>query len=261
MVDVRIDSGIPTMSNPWRGLILPGLATTLAFAVLVGLGLWQVERLQWKEALIAQVKARVHSVPIPAPGPNEWPDLGQGDLEYQPVSVTGRFLHRYEAHGFTTLAAPRGHYGGMGYLVMTPVETDGGWFVYVNRGFVPEGRKNGSMRSAGQIDTNLTITGLLRAPRPGSRFAPADSISDNTWFSRDPGLFARWNGPPPARVAPYIIDARFDPGLEGGLPQGGETFVDFSNRHLGYAVTWFGLAAALLGVFSVFARGNLRNRR
>ena len=248
------------MTEPGRGLVGPAVAAALAFAVLVSLGVWQLQRLEWKEALIARVAARIDSLPIPAPGPKGWPDVERADLEYQPVSVTGRFLHQYEAHVFTTLSAPHGRYGGMGYLVMTPLETADGWFVYVNRGFVPEDRKFAATRPAGQVDADVTITGLFRAPRRGSWFSVADDRNDNVWFSRDPGLFAEWHGPPAAWVAPYTIDARYDAELRGGLPQGGETIVDFPNNHLGYALTWFGLAAGLAGVFFVFARGRLSSR-
>lgn len=249
------------MTSPWRGLILPSLAATLALAILISLGYWQVERLRWKEALIARVSERVDLAPIPAPGPGAWPNLDRAEFEFRPVSLAGRFLHQYEAHVFTLLASPRGANGGKGYLVMTPLATDDGWFVYVNRGFVPEDRKDGATRSAGQTDALVTVAGLFRAPRVGSWLSADDSTSDNIWFSRDPGLFAAWQGPDPERVAPYIIDAQFDPELEGGLPQGGETFMAFSNNHLGYAITWFGLAAGLVGVFLVFARGRLRNPR
>jgi surfeit locus 1 family protein len=63
---------------------------------------------------------------------------------------------------------------------------------------------------------------------------------------------------PADRVAPYLIDAAFDPSLPNGLPQGGETIIDFPNNHLGYALTWFGLALGLAGVFGVYATGKVR---
>jgi surfeit locus 1 family protein len=73
-------------------------------------------------------------------------------------------------------------------------------------------------------------------------------------------LYAMASGLPGDRVAPYIIDARFDPSLPGGLPQGGETIVDFPNNHLGYALTWFGLAAVLAGVSGAYAWRQLKVR-
>lgn len=91
-------------------------------------------------------------------------------------------------------------------------------------------------------------------------FTPGDDVAGNAWFSRDPKLYATAYGAPSPDVAPYIIDADFDPSLPGGLPQGGETVVDFPNSHLGYAITWFGLALALAGVFVAFAVGRLRGR-
>ena len=242
----------------YRRLIVPGLAALVAFAILISLGFWQVQRLQWKEALIASVNARLDAPPVPAPGPGAWPDLEDAGLEYQPVTVTGHFLHPKEAHVFTTLNSPKGTFGGMGYFVMTPLETPEGWLVYVNRGFVPEDRKYASTRPAGQLDGEVTVTGLFRAARGPSWITPSDDAAKNVWFSRDPALFAEAGGLPPIRVAPYTIDARSDPDLPGGLPQGGETLVEFPNNHLGYAITWFGLAAGLAGVFLVFARSRLR---
>jgi len=244
-----------------RGIVVPGIAAGVAFCVLVGLGVWQVQRLEWKNALIARVAERIEADPIAAPGPQSWSGLDVADLEYQPVAVRGRFLHEYEAHVFTVLAAPRGPFSGMGYLVLTPFETDDDWIVYVNRGFVPEDRKDAATRLDGQIDGAVTVSGLLRAPRRPTWFSARDDLAGNVWFSRDPKLFAAWSGLAPQTVAPYTIDAGFEPGLAGGLPQGGETLVQFPNNHFGYALTWFGLAAGLAGVFFVFARGRLRSRR
>lgn len=246
------------MAGSWRGLVVPGIVAGLAFTALVALGVWQVHRLQWKEALIARVDERVDAAPIPAPGPQAWADLDLTELEYQPVSVRGHFLHEDEVHVFTVLSTPRGPYGGIGYLVLTPLETVDGWIVYVNRGFVPKDRKDAATRLDGQTSVEVSVTGLVRAPRGRNWFSAEDDVAGNVWFSRDPALFAAWSGLAPERVAPYTIDLRFDPELSGGLPQGGETLVSFPNNHFGYALTWFGLAAALAGVFLIYVRGRLR---
>jgi surfeit locus 1 family protein len=84
---------------------------------------------------------------------------------------------------------------------------------------------------------------------------PGDNPVKNEWFSRDPALFAASANL--GKVAPYIIDAAPTP---AGIPQGGETIVDFPNNHLGYAITWFGLALTAAGVFAAYAIGKLRAR-
>jgi surfeit locus 1 family protein len=244
--------------QPLKTILVPTLAALVGIALLVGLGVWQVQRLAWKEALIARVTARLHAPAIAAPGPAEWPHLDLSGGEYQPVAVSGRYAHDREIHVVQALTEPRGRYGGYGYLVMTPLTTADGWIVYVNRGFVPQDKADPSRRKEGQVEGEVKITGLLRAPYRRSWFMPADNTARNEWFSREPALYARANGLPAAKVAPYIIDAFADPNLPGGLPQGGETIVDFPNNHLQYAITWFALAAGLAGVSALFVWGRLR---
>jgi surfeit locus 1 family protein len=232
-------------------LLVQALAAAVGIVILLGLGVWQVERLQWKEGLIARVAADFNGPPARAP--SEWDSLDLADMEYRPVTVTGRFLNDKEIFASAALTEPKGPRGGFGFFVMTPFQTDAGWIVYVNRGFVPREFKSPDTRQGGQIAGETTVAGALRRPTVRDWFMPGDDAANNEWFSRDPRLYAVASGLPADRVAPYIIDARFDPSLPGGLPQGGETIVDFPNNHLGYALTWFGLAAGLAGVFGVYA--------
>jgi surfeit locus 1 family protein len=241
-------------------LFLPAFATLVGIAILVALGLWQVERLTWKTALIERVAARLSGPPSAAPGPAEWANLDIAAREYEPVAATGTFDHTREVHVVATLTQPKGPAGGIGYLVMTPLVTEDGWTVYVNRGFLPRERLSPETRQAGLVDGETTVTGLLRAPRRRAWFMPSDDATANEWLSRDPLLYAEAHGLPAGRVAPYIVDADFDPALPGGLPQGGETVVDFPNNHLGYALTWFGLAAALAAVFAAFVVARVRGQ-
>lgn len=249
-----------TASGRARALVAPGIAALVACAILVGLGTWQLQRLAWKEKLIADVTARIDAAPIAAPGPDAWADLDLGRLEYQPVTVTGIFQNDREIHVTYALTAPKGRFGGFGAMVMTPFLADAGWVVYVNRGFVPEPNIDPSTRPAGQIAGHTTVTGLMRAPADRSWFMPGDDAPRNTWTSRDPKLYAAAQGFAPANVAPYIIDAKFDPALPSGLPQGGETVVTFPNNHFGYALTWYGLAICCAGVYIAFAVSRLRGR-
>ncbi len=244
-----------------RRLLWPAVATAAGLAILVSLGVWQVQRLHWKEGLIARVEAGLAAQPVPAPGPDAWPGLDLSDLQYQPLAVTGHYLNDEEIFVNETLTEPHGALGGYGFFVMTPFVTDDGWVVYVNRGFVPREHKDLATRPGSEIAGETTVVGPARQPRRRAWFMPGDDVAGNEWFSRDPALFAAAQGRSPASVAPYYIDARFDPSLPDGLPQGGETIVSFPNNHLQYAITWFGLAAGLAGVFGVFAWGRLRNAR
>jgi surfeit locus 1 family protein len=242
----------------WRSLVVLAAVSVVAFVILAGLGAWQLERRSWKEALIARVEAGLAADPVAAPGPDAWPALDLRDVEYAPVEISGVFDHAKEIHVVHTLVEPKGPIGGIGYQIFTPFRTDAGWWVYVNRGFVPRENEDPATRGAGQIEGETEVAGLVRAPSSRSWFTPGDDVAGNAWFSRDPTLFAEASGLPRDLVAPYIIDARFDPGLPGGVPQGGETIVSFPNNHLQYAVTWFGLAAVLAGVFVAFAVKRLR---
>ncbi len=241
-----------------RRLLWPTIAAVAGVAILVSLGVWQLHRLAWKEALIARIEAGRTSKPVPAPGPDAWGSLDVAAAEYRPVTVTGRYLNDAEIFVNETLTEPHGPRGGYGFFVMTPFATDAGWIVYVNRGFIPRRAKAAATRSADMIAGETTEAGLLRQPRQRAWFMPADNVAGNEWFSRDPALFARAQGRQPTTVAPYYIDAFFDPDLPGGLPQGGETIISFPNNHLQYALTWFALAIVLSAVFAMSAWRRLR---
>lgn len=236
------------------GLLVPGLFTLVGLAILVSLGLWQLDRLSWKEDLIARAEARSQAPARDIPDAEDWPALDLPALEYQAVRLSGRFDHDAELHVYTALSSPRGAHGGPGWWVMTPMALDGGGTVLVNRGFVPERFKSPASRPEGQVDGRVEIEGLLRLTEPQGPFIPDDEPDNNVWFTRDPGRMAAALGLDEP-VAPFFVDARH--AAPGGLPQGGETTLTFRNDHLGYAITWFGLAATLLGVFGFWAYGRL----
>jgi surfeit locus 1 family protein len=246
--------------SPIRRLIAPGIASLVMFVILCSLGNWQWQRMHWKLALIEQVNSRIHDAPVPAPAPPTWPKLDMTAFDYTPVTVSGTFLNEQEAHLYGTLSDPHGPLGGVGWWIFTPLRTDEGWVVYINRGFVPDYRKAASTREAGQIDGHVTITGLFRRPETPSHWFSDGVARDNQWFAREPSLFAKTAGLSPAEVAPYSIDADATPN-DGGVPQGGETLILFPNNHLQYVVTWYGLALALVGVFIAYARGVLRKHK
>lgn len=224
---------------PWGVLI----ASLIAFAILISLGTWQVERLHWKEALLASTQQRVHEAPLPL-AEIEKIYREQGTVEYRPVTVSGTFMHQGERHFLAT------HDGQSGFNVYTPLMLEDGRFVLINRGFVPYEKKDPQTRLDGQLDGPVTITGLARDPltsKPGY-FLPNNDTVKNIFYWKDWSAMAESADIPSLDDAvPFFIDADNTPNF-GGLPIGGITIIDFPNNHLQYAVTWYGLALALLGV-------------
>lgn len=213
------------------------VAVALAVAVLVGLGIWQVERLAWKKALIAAVDARLAAPPVAAPDPDH-----SGGVEAY-TRVTARGTYDFPREVLVQAVTERG----AGFWVLTPLKTDAGWTVLVNRGFVPGDQRNPAQRQ--NPDGAQSVTGLLRKTEPGGAFLRANDPKSGRWYSRDTAAIATAEGLGP--VAPYFIDAAAGPDPQA-LPVGGLTVVRFRNAHLAYALTWFGLAL-LLAVTSLYA--------
>lgn len=210
------------MRRHWLTALCAGLAILFA-----GLGVWQVERLQWKLQLIRTVDARLMAAPRAVPS-SEWPRINAKDDAYRRVVARGRFLHERET---LTQALTE---DGAGWWVMTPLRTKDG-DILVNRGFAPEDRRDPATRLAPEGD--VTVTGLLRLSEPGGGFLRKNDPAAGRWYSRDIEAIARARGL--SKVAPFFIDA--DAATSPGIPKGGMTVVQFRNPHLVYALTWFGL--------------------
>jgi len=213
------------------------IGAAVAILALLGLGVWQIERRAWKLALIDQVERRLASAPVAAPAPNAWPAIGK-DAAYTRVTVRGRYVSGRDSYvqGVTD-------FGG-GYWLLTPLRTDAGWTVLVNRGFVPADLRG---RIAPPGASSVTVTGLLRLTEPGGGFLRHNDPVQDRWYSRDVQAIAAHHRVGPS--APYFIDADRS---GAGWPRGGMTVVRFTNNHLVYALTWFGLAA-LVAVFAIVA--------
>lgn len=233
-----------------RPLLVPAIFTAVMGAILIGLGLWQLQRLAWKSAILAEISDRVNESPQALPPRAAWAKLAPGDYEYRHVALDGIFDHGKEALVF------RGTAAGPGYFVLTPFQLLSGGIVIVNRGFVPAGQAAASSRAAGQIPGILHLTGLMRQPEPRNLFTPKDDPAKGEYFTRDPQLIADHFGLRDA--APFTVDADAVP-VPGGLPVGGATELNIPNNHFSYALTWFGLAIGLFGVFAVFAWRKIRS--
>jgi surfeit locus 1 family protein len=244
----------------WRRLWLPTLLMLVAAAVLLSLGTWQLERLAWKEALIEAAATRPEAPPVAPPLPAEWDKTDWEAADLTHLAVRGRFLPG-EAHVYTVLSDARGPLSGPGLWIMAPFQTADGWVVLVNRGFVPTGMDGAMPPVPPPPAGDLTLEGLLRRPDPPGPFTPEPNPQTKLWFVRDAASLATaFSLPGGTALAPFTIDADAATTPPGGLPQAGETRRVFTNNHLQYALTWYGLAAALVGVWLVFVAGRLRRR-
>jgi surfeit locus 1 family protein len=245
---------VTAASSSRKGLLAPSIAAACAFAILIGLGVWQVKRLAWKEALIATVSARLSAAPTALPPPSDWPRLDPADDEFRRVTVSAEFLNDKEALVFTTGSSLRGGESGPGYWVFVPARISDGT-VMVNRGFVPEHRKDAASRRAGEVAAPITIVGVMRWPEQPGLFTPEAEPAKNLWFARDSTAIAAAKSVGP--VAPFYVELESPP-TPGGFPLAGALQPSFPNNHLGYAITWFGLAAVLAASFTVWAVGQRR---
>lgn len=226
---------------------IAGLAlVTLALAALVSLGTWQMQRLQWKEALIAAIAERRSASPVSLEEIEAMVSSGD-DIDYRAVRVSGVYDHGKERHFFAT------HEGRSGYYIFTPLMLADGRALFVNRGFVPFEKKDASTRSEGQISGSVTVSGFARPRLSGkpSSLVPDNDIGKNIFYWKDLDAMASAAGIAAERVVPFFVDADASQN-PGGLPIGGVTQFDLPNNHLQYALTWYSLAAALVGVTGVY---------
>jgi surfeit locus 1 family protein len=227
----------------FRPTLWPTLITVPTLIALIALGLWQLERLEWKESLIFERQSRSQA---PAAHLPDGLDQPYG-LEFQAVRVRGRFLHDSELY-----LAARAFNGRVGLNVVTPLALDDGRILLVNRGWIPERRRDPATRPEGQVPGVLELTGLLRLPgwKGPSWLVPDNQPDENIWFWVEPAAMAKAGG-----IGPGIEDVYLDAGPAenpGGLPKGGQTRIELPNDHLQYALTWFALALSLAVIYVIY---------
>lgn len=222
--------------RPFAGL---SFASAALLATLIGLGVWQLERLQWKLALIASVQRHLDATPIPLAEA-----LSRGpDAQYRRVALDGEFDNGKEAYVFATDSD-----GNPAYHVLVPFRTERGVLV-VDRGIVPPSLMDPGRRRRGLIAGPTRVVGVWRTPDAPGFFTPAPDRAHRVWYARDIADIARSDAAQP--IAPVVIEADAAPN-PGGWPRGGQTQVTFRNEHLQYAITWFALAAVLLAVYIAY---------
>jgi len=236
----------------FRPRLGPSLAALIGVLVLLGLGTWQIQRLAWKEALIAQYQARASAPPIPLPNPVADPAA----LDNRPVRLVGRFLHDRELY-----LGARSYQGEVGFHIVTPVRLDDGRAVLVDRGWVPAARRDPATREAGQVAGTVEIAGVARSGgwRGSAFFRPANEPERNHWLWYDLPVMAARAGLENAVTTVYVAAA---PGeVPGGLPIAVLPEANLRNEHLEYAITWYTLAVALAVIYFLHQSRPARGRK
>ena len=202
-------------------------------AILISLGLWQVRRMDWKEGVLAAIEARLAADPLAF---DSLETLDPEALRYQAVTVAGATT----GEELAVLSAVKGQ--GAGYRVIAAFETDGGRRIMLDRGFVPEGERRTERPAAA-----LVVTGNLMWPEDADAFTPPPDVESRLWFARDvPGMAGALD------TEPVLIVLREAEGpAQGILPRPVDTS-GIPNDHFGYAVTWFSLAVAWVGMTGFF---------
>ena len=237
-----------------KGLAWFTLFTLAVLALLVGLGVWQLKRLAWKEGLIAAIETRAKGAPITLQEAIAVAREGR-DPSYYRVRVEGSFDHAKERHLYAL-----SNDGEPGWHVITPLNSVEGDLVLIDRGFVPDSLRDPSSRAAGQLEGDVEVTGLVRLPETPGPFTPDNDPDTNRWFWRDlSGMTYSMFPTATMDPAPFFLEAEKSD-VPGGWPEGGQTRLELPNNHLQYAITWFLLAGAVVVIYLVYVRGAYRKR-
>lgn len=249
MTDPTIeDKGGAGPQRSRRGSFLIVIALALpVLAMLLLLGNWQLQRLQWKEGLLETIETRMQRPPATLDeAVATWQETS--DVDYLPVRFDGGFLNDREQFFLAT------YEGQSGWYVYTPLVLADGGVIIVNRGFIPYDMKDPENRNWTPVDQAVSIVGLARNPlfeKPG-RLVPDNTPQDRTWYWKDFAAMSQAMGLQDEPLIPFFVDVSTTDGRVANGPIAGVTRVSLPNNHLQYAITWFGLAAALVAVAGIY---------
>jgi len=230
-----------------RPALWPTLMSLPIFVVALGLGLWQMERREWKRDILDRMAVNQAARPLALD------ELLRGDPlshEYGRVKFAGTFLHDKEFY-----LAARSLKNNVGLQVVTPLRTDDGRVVLFDRGWIPQDKKDPARRAEGQVVGRVELTGIVRRNQERRQFAPENAPDRNVWFHVDvPLMRGMAGGKPDPKLDAFFLEADAAPN-PGGVPVGGQTRLDIPNDHLQYAITWFSLAIGLAVIYVLYHRG------
>jgi surfeit locus 1 family protein len=230
------------MSSEWkfRPTLGPTLFTIPALIVLVILGSWQVQRMNWKNDLVASFEEKMAKAPVALP-----PQItDMSTFRYTRVMGSGTFLHEKEI-----LLTGRTFEGTAGFHVITPFSSTSNQTVFINRGWIPEKLRDQKKRPETLPIGELVIEGILRGDNRKGYFVPENEPENEVWLYVNTKEMATYRKI--GEVPNYYVDQIRESGPYK-LPIGATSKIEVRNEHLQYAVTWFLLAATLLVIYFIY---------
>lgn len=219
----------------------PTIITLVCLGTVMTLGIWQLQRLAWKNQIITEVTAATSGEATPLPNPVPLLE----DHEYRRVVLQGEFLHAHELH-----LAARYHRNQLGYHLLTPMRLQDQRVILVNRGFVPKDSVQPDTRPQSLVQGEQRFEAMLQAPRGKGLFTPDNDPDANMWFWVDMDAIKNSTG---LALLPAVANA-IQLETEGGLPIASTGKIEFRNDHFMYAITWFCLALAMMIIYISYHR-------
>jgi cytochrome oxidase assembly protein ShyY1 len=244
-----------------RGVAGFGVFTLLLVALFAGLGVWQLQRRVEKHALVAALTERLAGAPGSLPSPAQWSALTPATDEFRRVRFAATYQPLPDAMVYSSGSAVREDVSGPGTWAFLPAALPTGETVVINAGFVQNTMQDRDQqdRAVARLITNepVMLTGYIRFPEAAGALTQPENPAKRLWFTRDHLAMARTLGWGVQMIAPFYIDLE-QPVPASGIPKPGPLEVHLKDDHLQYAITWFGLAGAVVIAFGVWWRGQRR---
>jgi len=210
------------------------VATLVALAILISLGMWQLQRRAWKHRLLADIARAEQAPAVPLAGiPPRFTKVVVRGVWRPAVALYGVDV-RQGADGSERMGAQR----------LQILARDGEAPLLVDEGWVPT---EGAMPAP--ATGTASVEGYVRAPDRVGLLSAEDDLAGRHFYTLDPSAISIALGAHDA--APFTLVAMGHAAPGGPVPA--ESLPRPPDNHLQYAFTWFGLAAALVGVFAAWA--------
>ncbi len=217
------------------------IASAISLVILLSLGTWQLAKLPIKNQIISDFASRANGTPIQPPF-----EIAPEESQYRRLALNGIWLHHAEIQ-----LTGQVFKGTAGYHVVTPMLLDDGRILIANRGWVPQRYRTPESRPSTLVSGRVMAEAILRLPKVKGGFVPENNIENNDWFTLNIGEIADNKNLGDRVIKAYSADVLRDgDGYE--LPIGIDATVDIPNNHWQYALTWYGIAFGLIGVYAVW---------